>query len=143
MAPFVTTTILLSPQRPSLHPTPATHVQVFMLSDDAVIDKHLLEGVISAGHSRVPVHEGSNKQASALPGPDVRGVALAPAVGTAAGRPGANALPLPVIAFHAHTPARHKFLFEKTQTKSMNIVVFHFPAGHPGAHPGQGPAAGG
>ncbi|KAL4434041.1 hypothetical protein ABPG75_000482 [Micractinium tetrahymenae] len=37
--------------------------KVFMLPADAVINKRLLEGVIAAGHSRVPVHEGDNKQA--------------------------------------------------------------------------------
>lgn len=41
---------------------PRAGLQVFTLSADAVIDKKLLEGVIAAGHSRVPVHEGDNKQ---------------------------------------------------------------------------------
>lgn len=36
--------------------------QVLMLSSEAVINKPLLERVIAAGHSRVPVYEGDNKQ---------------------------------------------------------------------------------
>ena len=47
-----------------------------MLSSDATISKELLAEVIAAGHSRMPVYEGTNKQAglgratgSALPPP--------------------------------------------------------------------------
>ena len=36
--------------------------QVFMLSGDAVINQELLARVLAAGHSRVPVYEGDNKQ---------------------------------------------------------------------------------
>lgn len=34
-----------------------------MLSSEAVIDSQLLATVLAAGHSRVPVHEGENRQA--------------------------------------------------------------------------------
>jgi hypothetical protein len=34
-----------------------------MLSSEAVIDRAMVERVIAAGHSRVPVYEGQNKQA--------------------------------------------------------------------------------
>ncbi len=33
-----------------------------MLSSEAVIDRALVERVVSAGHSRVPVYEAENKQ---------------------------------------------------------------------------------
>ena len=33
-----------------------------MLSSEAVIDQALLRDMIGAGHSRVPVYEGENKQ---------------------------------------------------------------------------------
>ena len=38
-----------------------------MLSSEAVIDKALLERVIAAGHSRVPVYGGDNKQVGGGP----------------------------------------------------------------------------
>lgn len=33
-----------------------------MVSNEAVIDRALVERVVAAGHSRLPVYEGENKQ---------------------------------------------------------------------------------
>lgn len=53
---------LFHPAHPPSPPASPCVFQVLMLSGDAVVDKELLVTVIRAGHSRVPVHEGNNKQ---------------------------------------------------------------------------------
>jgi len=35
---------------------------VYVLNADSILDRKLLEGIISAGHSRIPVHEGTDKR---------------------------------------------------------------------------------
>lgn len=51
-----------APDRGRVAPPPSPPLQVFMLRTDAVIDAQLLSLVLAAGHSRVPVHDGENKQ---------------------------------------------------------------------------------
>ena len=36
-------------------------LQTFMLSADAVLDEETVQRVLSSGHSRIPVYEGSNR----------------------------------------------------------------------------------
>lgn len=49
---------------PRVHPLRFFCIQVFMISSDAEVNDELLLKILQRGHSRLPVYEGGNKQAS-------------------------------------------------------------------------------
>jgi hypothetical protein len=117
--------------------------KVFMLRSDAVIDAQLLSTVLSAGHSRVPVYEGDNKQVGRLC-VCVGGGARLRVMGTA------QPTPTSLSIHPASAPARLQPPPHLVPCSALAHAAactppgrLPPPAGHPGAGAGEGAAAGG